>query len=75
MISGNHSNELTIIHEEDENLLVGEASIVGASSKLHEIEENLFKQASADRKTRAYLSPKSDAKTKGTSASASLVGL
>ncbi|KAF7823457.1 uncharacterized protein G2W53_021601 [Senna tora] len=75
MISGNHSNtnnELTIIHEEEENTLVGEADIVGTSSELQEIEENLFKQLSEDKKIGACLQPNSQKLTKDTLASASL---
>ncbi|KAI9077091.1 hypothetical protein K1719_040913 [Acacia pycnantha] len=69
MISGNHSranNELTMIREEEENALVSDADIVGASSMLKDNEENLFKPLPEDRKIGASLSLVSDALTKDT---------
>lgn len=78
MISGNLSrtnNELTVIHEDEENTLVGKADIVDASPALQKIEVNLFKQLPEDRKIGALLSPKSDTLTKDTLDSTSLVSL
>ncbi|XP_028757066.1 uncharacterized protein LOC114716252 [Neltuma alba] len=75
MISGNHStanNELTMIDEEEENAIVGDGDIVGASSMLQDIEENLFKPLPEDRKIGASSSPVSHALTKDTFTSASL---
>ncbi|XP_054814798.1 uncharacterized protein LOC129315239 isoform X2 [Prosopis cineraria] len=76
MISGNRStanNELTMIDEE-ENALVGDEDIAGASSVPQDIEENLFKPLPEERKIGASLSISSvsDALTKDMSASVSL---
>lgn len=49
-ISGSHSranSELTMIDEEEENALEGDADIAAASPMLQDIEENLFKPSAS----------------------------